>query len=76
MQSSDFKWFCDHYDELFTTFGRSFLAIKDKSVIGRYDSFADGVRETAKTEPMGTFIVQECTESTEAYHLYIASMNF
>lgn len=76
MQSSDFKWFCDHYDELFAKFGHSFLAIKNETVIGQYSSFADGVRMTEKTETPGSFIVQECASSPDAYNCYIASMNF
>ena len=37
------------------------------NVFGVYDSYGNGVRETAKTEELGTFIVQECSPDYNAY---------
>lgn len=69
----DFKWFVEHYDELFRKYGHSFLAIQDRTVIGVYESYAQGVKETAKTHKLGTFIVQECNGDPSGYTNYISS---
>lgn len=76
MQMDDFQWFIDNYQSLFSQFGNSYLAIKDKKVIGTYDSFAEAVKKTAESHPLGSFIVQQCNGSASAYTTYIASMNF
>lgn len=76
MQDADFLWFTEHCSDLFKRFGEKYIAIKNKSVLGVYSTYADGVRCTLKTEPVGTFIVQKCGENESAYTGYIASMNF
>ena len=74
--TEDFEWFEAHYHEFQSVYGNAFLAIKNKQVIGVYGSYGDGVRETQKTEELGTFIVQECNKDYIAYTCCIASMNF
>lgn len=72
----DFIWFVDNYQKLYSKYGNSFLAIKDKTVLGSYDSYAEGVHKTAETHPLGTFIIQQCNGSASAYTAYIASTDF
>ena len=72
----DYRWFEEQYDRLRSIYGDSFLAIKNKRVLNAYSSYGDAVRETQKTEPLGTFIVQECLGSGEVIQCCIASMNF
>ena len=74
--SDDFLWFKEHYTEFQSKYGKAFIAIKNKTVLGVYDTYGNGVRETAKTEELGTFIVQECSPAYEAYQCSIASINF
>lgn len=76
MQSEDFAWFVDNYEELFLEYGVSYLAIKNKAVIGVYSTLIDGIKETVKTEPLGTFIVQKCDGTSDAYTAKIASTYF
>lgn len=76
MQNSDYEWFLDHFAELFNRFGNRYVAIKDKTVLGAYSTYAEGVNATLKTEPIGTFIVQLCGSDESAYTNYISSMNF
>ena len=75
IQDADFEWFVENYQNLFQQYGNSFLAIKNKSVLAAYDSYADAVRETQKKELLGTFIVQKCDGTESAYSNYIASFN-
>lgn len=75
-QTKDYKWFLKNYSKLFNEYGASFLAIKDKAVIGVYNSYAEGVKETSKNNDLGTFIVQRCDGSEGAYTNYISTLNF
>ena len=63
----DYIWFEEHYEEFKKRYGDAFLVIKDKKVIGVYDSYASGVRVTEKTEQLGAFIVQQCLADRPAY---------
>lgn len=65
--SEDFSWFKEHYADFQKKYGESFIAIKDKKILGVYDSYGNGVRETTKTEEFGTFIVQECSPDYNVY---------
>lgn len=76
MQSADFEWFKSNMDKLYEKYGPVFLAIKDKTVLGAYDTYDEGVRSTMERERLGTFIVQRCGRGEEAYTNYIASTNF
>ena len=73
MQDSDFEWFKENMPSLYGRYGHCFLAIKDKEVIGRYDTYAEGVMEASKIAGLGTFIVQECGKDESAYTNYISS---
>lgn len=70
-QLSDFKWFQRNNAKLYAKYGCSYLAIKNKKVLGVFSSYAEGVRETANTEKLGTFIVQHCTGDKSGYTNYI-----
>ena len=74
--SEDFAWFKEHYVEFQNEYGNAFIAIKNKQILGVYESYAEGVKNTMKSEELGTFIVQECNPQHEAYHCCISSMNF
>lgn len=75
-QDKDFEWFLENYDGFYKKYGDSYIAIKDKKVLGVYDNLLDGVTQTQKKEPIGTFIVQHCNGDETGYTNYIASMNF
>ena len=74
MQDQDFRWFIDNYNELFKEYGVSFLAIKNKRVLGSYNSYSEAVDKTAEQEPLGTFIVQKCNGEESAYTNHIATI--
>ena len=71
MRNDDYQWFLENYKELFKEYGASYLVIKDKKVIGKYNSYAEGVRKTQEAEELGSFIVQKCGEDESAYTNYI-----
>jgi len=72
----NYEWFLQQYDSLRREYGNAFLAIKNQRVLSAYLSYSEAVHETAKTEQLGTFIVQECRANGEMYQCCIASMNF
>lgn len=76
MQNEDFAWFVENLSKLYEMYGSAYLAIKEKQVIGVYNSFAEGVKKTLLNEKPGTFIVQQCGKDESCYTNYIASTNF
>lgn len=77
MQELDFEWFISNYDSLYKQYGNSFLAIKDKTVLGSYKTYYDGVMQTLKTEKIGSFIVQQCSDNkVSATNSFVASINY
>jgi len=71
-QNADYEWFLTHYAELYQKYGEAYIAIKNQMVLGAYETYAEGVRGTLKTEKIGTFIVQLCGEDESAYTNYIS----
>jgi hypothetical protein len=61
LQTVDFEYFEENKTKFFEEYGHKFLAIKDRVILGAFDTFDDALKTTLKTESPGTFIVQECT---------------
>ena len=76
MQADDFQWFLDNYMRLYEQYGTSYLTIKDKRILGAYNSYADASEETMKTEARGTYIIQLCNGKESGYTGRIASAYF
>ena len=74
-QNKDFEWYRDHLHELYAEYGTCTIAIKNKTVLGTYSNFGEAVRETAKTEEPGTFIVQRVGPDESAYTEYLFSLS-
>lgn len=75
-QNKDFEWFVSNNKKLFKKYGEKYLAIKDQKVIGVYDDYSEGVKQTGSTEKLGTFIIQQCGKDDSVYTNSIASMCF
>ena len=76
MQDQDFQWFVQNYQALYKQYGTTYLAIKNKTVLGTFASTIEALNEIRKTEPLGTFIIQHCNGDKSAYTGYIASRHF
>ena len=63
----DFHWFIDNYDTFYNKYGKSFIVIKNKVVLGVYNDFITALTETTKIYSQGTFIIQECDGTEDAY---------
>ena len=76
-QDSDYKWFCDNISNLFFDYGYSYLAIKNKKILGVYNSLIDGYKDMLiRKEKLGTFIIQRCAPTNDENMQCVASMNF
>jgi len=56
----NYTYFKDHLDELIALYGGRFVVIKEAAVIADYDSFEKAYANTIQSEPLGTFIIQQC----------------
>lgn len=72
-RKNDFNYFVSHYQELYKEYGHKFIAIRNKEILGSYDTELDAINDTSKTYPLGSFIVQECNGDESGYTNYISS---
>lgn len=63
----EFDYYLEHQDELVAKHNGRVVVIKGRRVLGVYDDELEAISQTAKTEEMGTFLVQRCTPGDEAY---------
>jgi cupin superfamily acireductone dioxygenase involved in methionine salvage len=70
MQNLDYEYFLQNMEDLYRTYGRKFVVIKDQHILGAYDTFNIALENALKTEEIGTFLIQECFASKEecVYH--------
>lgn len=66
-RNADFDFFVQHYNDLFNQYGHCYLAIKNKQVLGSYASVSDAIDDLSSEYEMGTYIIQECSGSHDAY---------
>jgi len=63
----EFQYYLEHQNELVEQYNGKFIVIKDKKVIGAYDSELEAVTETSQQHELGTFLVQKCEPGTSSY---------
>lgn len=74
VNSKDFNYFVANYEWLYNKYGHKFIVIKNQQILGAYETMDFAIDETMKTEPLGTFIVQECSGSSSAYRTSIINL--
>lgn len=67
MLKEEFEYYLSHQDELLKKYAGKFIVIKNKNVIGVYDTEIDAYTESVKKEEAGTFLIQECQPGNENY---------
>lgn len=63
----EFEYFKQHQDELVEKYEGKFVVIADEKVLGTYGSEMEAYRESQKSHPLGTFLIQKCIPGTEGY---------
>jgi hypothetical protein len=64
-QSQDFYYFLENMENFYQTYGHRYVVVKNKDILGVYDTFEEALETTLKTEELGSFLVQECFASKE-----------
>lgn len=70
---NDFDYFVKNHKKLFSKYGHKFLVIRFQAILGVYDNIVNAIDSTTVNYPIGTFIVQECTEDESGYTNYVSS---
>ena len=74
MQKEDFKWYTDNFENLYKEYGKSYIVISNKKVLGKYTTEAEGVHSMDNTNV--DFIVQECAPTREEIMGVVTTMHF
>ncbi|MDR0823263.1 MAG: hypothetical protein LBN20_05760 [Endomicrobium sp.] len=75
--NNNFAYFSKNMPMFYKKYGHKFLAIKDKKVIGAYDSENDALKNTLQTEKLGSFLIQECFKNQqEAIYHFQGNVSF
>ena len=69
----EFNYFLENKEELFKQYPYKILVIKNKKVIGLFETVPEAVKETSKTEQLGTFLVQKCDIDPNSYTMWFYS---
>lgn len=70
-RDQDFDYFVDNYQNIYKQYGHSFIAIKNKHILGSFNSIMDAVNKLSNKYQVGTYIIQECTGKESAYRVDI-----
>ena len=70
-RKEDFDFFIPNYHAFYKEYGHKFLAIRDKKILGTYDSVPDAINDLSPSYNLGTYIIQECTGDDSAYRTTI-----
>ena len=71
---SDFHFFEDNQKELFEKYGECYLAIKNKEIIGNFNTITDALESLSKEYAPGTYSLQRCSGSANANRVRIQRM--
>ena len=63
----EFKYYLEHQDELVKLYNGKYIVLKNKEVIGVYDSDLEALQITTKNHKFGTFLVQKCEPGDSSY---------
>ena len=62
----EFEYYLEHQAELAAKHQGRYIVIKDRQVLGDYETAEQAVRATASTHEPGTFLVQRCDADPES----------
>ncbi len=72
----EFNYFIAHQDELVKEYNQRYIVIIGNKVVGDYATIEEAVTQSAKTYPIGTFLVQFCIPGEEAYTQRFTRVHF
>lgn len=72
---SDFHYYIENQDSLVKKYNGKVIAIRNKIVIGVFDSEGEAVFTLSPKERQGTYLVQRCFPGPESYTVTYHSLN-
>lgn len=72
-RNEDFDFFLEQYEELYKKYGKCFVAIKNKKILGIFHTEEEAIDITSSEYGLGEFIIQECNGDESGYTNYITS---
>jgi hypothetical protein len=63
----EFNYYLERQEELVKKYSGKFIVIKNREVIGVFDSELEAIEKTAEKYELGTFLVQKCEPGSESY---------
>lgn len=75
MLNHELEFFIANQSDLVSRYQGKVLIIKDRQVVGVYDSVLQAYLEGQKKYELGTFLIQPCQPGSDAYTVNIASLN-
>ena len=63
----EFKYYLGNQEKLVEKYKGKYIVIKNKSVIGSYDSEQEAIEKTKEKHELGTFLVQICLSGSDNY---------
>jgi len=73
MCDMNYEYYIQNFDSLCTKYLDKYIVIKEQSVIGEYDSFEEAYDNTIKTEELGTFLIQHCSEESNNVNYFYSN---
>lgn len=65
MLDKEYEFYQKNKDEFVKKYIGKFIVIKNDKIIGVYDSQVDALKESVKTNDLGTFLIQEIKGNDE-----------
>lgn len=72
-RKEDFSFFVENYDKFYEEYGKCFITIRNKKVLGIFRTEEEAIDITSSKYEIGEFIVQECNGDESGYTNYITS---
>lgn len=72
-RETDFAYYTEKMPAWYKKYGKCYVAVRNKKMIGHFPTAFDAVEQLAKRYPMGTYIVQKCDADDSAYKIRICS---
>lgn len=63
----EFDYYIAHQDELVRQYDGKYLLIRDKQVLGAYDTAQDAYKIASQEYELGSFLIQKCAPGNEEY---------
>ena len=64
---NDFKYFVSIYQDLYNKYGKSFIALKNKKMLGAFKTVNETIQALSDKYKLGTYIIQECNGDESGY---------